>query len=85
VYEQPWLDASNEDTIATVRKSLRSINEEERSNEKQQYLNHTLYWMLVDDGDIIKTEDSHVRVSTNDAGTDGDPMEMMKQYVPEEY
>jgi hypothetical protein len=41
--------------------------------------------MLVDDGDIIKTEDSHVRVSTKDAGTDGDPMEMMKQYVPEEY
>jgi dUTP pyrophosphatase len=85
VYEQPWLDAGNESTIATVRKPLREINEEEHLHKQQQYLNHTLYWMLVDDGDIINTEDSHVRVSTNDAGTDGNPMEAMKQYVPEEY
>jgi dUTP pyrophosphatase len=85
VHEQPWLDTSNEETIATVRRSLREINGEERQRKQQQYLNHTLYWMLVDDGDIINTEDSHVRVNTNDAGTDGDPMEMMKQYVPEEY
>jgi dUTP pyrophosphatase len=85
VYEQPWLDASNESTIATVRNSLQKINEEERLHKQQQYLNHTFYWMLIDDGDIANTEDSHVRVSTNDAGTDGDPMEMMKQYVLEEY
>jgi hypothetical protein len=85
IYEQPWLDANNESTVATVRNSLWKINEEERLHKQQQYLNHTLYWMLVDDGNIANTGDSHVRVNTNDASTDGDPMEMMKQYVPEEY
>jgi dUTP pyrophosphatase len=85
IYEPTWLDPENDDTIATVRKSLREINEEERLVKQQQYLNHTLYWMLVNDSDIINTGDSHVRVSSKDAGTDGEPMEMMKQYVPEEY
>jgi hypothetical protein len=86
VYEPTWLDTNNENPITIVRRSLREINEEEQMVAQQQYLNHTLYWMLMDDGDIANTKgDSHVRVSTKDASTDREPMEMMKQYVPEEH